>query len=303
MSPENHDLFPKESKRDVPQTRSAQAHPNLLSNFEECQKAVDTLFRNAYQTEGNAAFLRYLDFVRRISNLSVYNAMLVGVQRPGATAVATARKWADQFHRDVRPDAIPIVILRPFGPVEFVYDLDDTVGPPIAGAKESSLYASGSLDLSTYERVLRAAETYGIQVTETTQYGALLAGTAAGIAIIPEALEAGFRIKLNARHELQTRFSTLAHELGHVFCGHVGGDPKGRWPCRMHLTNAQSELEAEAVAWLVCQRHGIVSRSAEYLRSLVSPEALAGISLYAIFDAANRVEARTSPARKRPSQA
>jgi hypothetical protein len=53
------------------------------------------------------------------------------------------------------------------------------------------------------------------------------------------------------------------------------------------------ELEAEAVAWLVCQRNGITTRSKEYLNTLIDDAALKVVSLYAVYEAANRVESRT----------
>ncbi len=104
-----------------------------------------------------------------------------------------------------------------------------------------------------------------------------------------------YRIKLNAKHDLPTRYATLAHELGHVYCGHVGGDPMNRWPCRTRLPLPVQELEAEAVAWLVCQRNGVRTKSKEYLQSLIREADLAQVSMYVIFEAANKVESRTIP--------
>jgi hypothetical protein len=56
------------------------------------------------------------------------------------------------------------------------------------------------------------------------------------------------------------------------------------------------EMEAEAVAWLVCQRNGVHARSKAYLGSLIGRvDDLGQVSMYAIFEAANRVESRTQP--------
>lgn len=55
------------------------------------------------------------------------------------------------------------------------------------------------------------------------------------------------------------------------------------------------ELEAEAVTWLVCQRNGIITRSKEYLNSLIDEAGLQTVSMYSIYEAANRVESRTAP--------
>lgn len=278
-----------------------------LAHFEDCRSAIDQMFLEALTTKGSQAFDDFLDFVGRFSNMSIYNAMLVMVQRPGAGAVATRNKW-EEFGRTIKPDAIPIVILRPFGPVAFVFEQGDTQGRPMPGAEDSSLFATGMLSQKVYDQTLIAAKKYEIDVEDSGQFGVLLAGTATGfnilsdtghaINIFPETGKAkvvrAFRIRLNAKHDLSTRFATLAHELGHIYCGHVGADSKGRWPARTGLSYEQRESEAEAVCWLVCQRNGVKSRSREYLHSRMKNLDLTGISMYSIFEAANRVESRTA---------
>lgn len=269
-----------------------------LSYFEDCRSAIDQLYSEAFSTQGSKAFDEFLNFVARFSNLSVYNAMLVRVQCPGAAAVATRIKW-ESFGRLVKPGAVPIVILRPFGPVSFVFEQGDTVGRPLPGEDESPLFATGNLSKKIYEQTCKAAEKYNIKVEHSDNYGALLAGTAEGCISLPNTLETKegriFRVCLNAKHDLPTRFCTLAHELGHIYCGHVGGDSKGRWANRANLNHAHKEMEAEAVAWLVCQRNNVKSKSREYLSKLVREVGAKDISMYAIFEAANRVESRTAP--------
>lgn len=274
------------------------AAENRLAHFEDCRSAIDQLFFESLTTTGAAAFDEFLSFAMKFSNLSVYNAMLVRVQRPGAGAVATRRKWAS-IGRYVKPDAVPVVVLQPFGPVLFLFEQGDTDGRPLPAENANPLFASGELSQTTYDLCVAAAKKYSINVEQTDQYGALLAGTAAGARIGPESqlTKAGrtFRVKLNAKHDVPTRFATLAHELGHIYCGHVGGDSKGRWPDRSCLSLALRELEAEAVAWLVCQRNKVETKSREYLNSLAKGTDLSGVSMYAIYEAANRVESRTPP--------
>jgi hypothetical protein len=60
-----------------------------LAQFEDCASAIDGLFQQGLTTTGAGAFDAFLDFVRSFKSLSVYNAMLVRVQRPGAAAVAS----------------------------------------------------------------------------------------------------------------------------------------------------------------------------------------------------------------------
>lgn len=271
--------------------------PRLL-HFEDCAYAIDDLFIRALHERGEDGFHEFLDFVARFNDLSVYNAMLVNVQRPGASAVGSRLQWAKRG-RTVNRDAIPIVILHPFGPVRFVYELGDTDGRPVPGQHASPLLAFGQVTQKEYDTTRKSASQYGVDVVETDKYGTHLAGTAAGCAITPEKVASHgdviYRIKLNAKHDLATRYATLTHELGHVYCGHVGGDPKNRWPNRCSLPQPVRELEAEAVAWLVCQRNGVRTRSKEYLQLLIRESALAQVSMYVIFEAANRVESRTTP--------
>lgn len=269
-----------------------------LSYFEDCRSAIDQLYSEAFSTQGSKAFDEFLNFVVRFSNLSVYNAMLVRVQCPGAAAVATRIKW-ESLGRSVKPDAVPIVILRPFGPVSFVFEQGDTDGKPLQGEGDNPLFATGMLSKRIYDQTCKAAEKYNITVEQSDSYGVLLAGTAAGFSVMPAVLQTKsvreFRVRLNANHDLPTRFGTLAHELGHIYCGHVGADSRGRWPDRHHLSYAQRELEAEAVSWLVCKRNSVETHSREYLSSLMKDADLSGISMYGIFEAANRVESRTAP--------
>lgn len=270
---------------------------NRLLHFEDCAHAIDQLFQSALAKQGVDAFGEFLDFARSFSNLSVYNAMLVRVQRPGAAMVGSRKQWQN-IERRVLPDAIPIVILWPFGPVQFLFELGDTEGKPLPSQDQNPLFAQGEVTDGLFLRTKKAAENFAVEVVETDQYGNNLAGTAAGLDVFPERVtdnkERAFRVKLNAKHDLPSRYATLAHELGHVYCGHLGRDVKGRWPARRSSEKIM-EIEAEAVAWLVCQRNGITTRSKEYLNKMIDEEGLQSVSMYTIYEAANRVESRTGP--------
>jgi len=99
---------------------------------------------------------------------------------------------------------------------------------------------------------------------------------------------------VNEKLNIAGRFATLAHELGHIYCGHLGAHPEGFWPDRSGKLNlAQREMEAEAVAFLVCKRLSLETRSAEYLKTHVTPANLLAISKRLIIEATNRIEARS----------
>lgn len=62
---------------------------------------------------------------------SAFNAGLILLQRPGAQYVETEEAWQEKYGRYIKHEATPIVVLRPFGPVEFLYDIADTYGDEI----------------------------------------------------------------------------------------------------------------------------------------------------------------------------
>ena len=272
---------------------------NRLLHYEDCAGAIDQLFKSALDKKEPDAFTQFLEFANTFNNLSIYNSMLVRIQRPGATMAGTRDQWLE-IERQVLPDAVPIIILWPFGPVRFVFELADTKGKELPGREDNPLFAKGELPEKVYVRIKNAADKYEIEIVETKDYGTDLAGTAAGFNVMPTTVNdtntREFRVKLNANHDLPSRFATMTHELGHIYCGHLGADRKGRWPNRRNkLSKEARELEAEAVAWLVCQRNGITTRSREYLNSLINDKVLQEVSMYTIYEAANRVESRTVP--------
>lgn len=268
-----------------------------LQSFAECAAAIDGLFQDALRHEGSTAFTSFIEFARRMSNLSVYNAMLVRVQRPGAAAVATEKKW-NSIQRHVRPGAIPIVVLRPFGPVSFLYEVADTDGFPLPGEDCNPFVARGEMDEVEWGRLLKHHREKNAIRIEERNFGTLLAGNARNLqarpSLVPDIAETEWLVQLNQNHTIPTRFATLAHELGHIFCGHCGADAKGRWPDRSSLPHEVCETEAEAVAYLAASRRGLEVASMEYLSELIKKVDFRQVSLYAIFEAANRVETRMS---------
>lgn len=268
-----------------------------LQSFRDCATAIDRLLQDALRQQGESAFTEFIEFAARLSNLSVYNAMLLRIQRPGAAAVATEKRWAG-VGRWVRPGAIPIVVLRPFGPVSFLYEVSDTDGRRLPGEDANPFIAQGDLDEVEWARFLKHhREKHAVRIEEK-QFGALLAGNARPLTALPDLFQDSsapeWLIQLNSAHSTPTRFATLAHELGHIFCGHCGPHSGGLWPDRSKLPHPIREVEAESVAYLACARRRLTVASKEYLKDLVGGTDLRQVSLYAIFEAANRVELRTA---------
>ena len=88
------------------------------------------------------------------------------------------------------------------------------------------------------------------------------------------------------------QLTTLAHELGHLFLGHLGPDKKLNVSARNASDHAQEELEAESVAYVVCARNGVASASETYLANYVKKNTtLDQIDVYQVMRAAGQVEA------------
>lgn len=116
----------------------------------------------------------------------------------------------------------------------FIFELNDTEGAPVPVRDQNPLFAQGIVKEELFPRTIKAAMNFSVEVMETDHYGDNLAGTAAGLRICPERViienKSAFRIRLNAKHDIPTKFATLAHELSHIYCGHLGADAQGRWP-------------------------------------------------------------------------
>ncbi|MBT7915348.1 ImmA/IrrE family metallo-endopeptidase, partial [Candidatus Bathyarchaeota archaeon] len=96
---------------------------------------------------------------------------------------------------------------------------------------------------------------------------------------------------LNRDHSQEDRYATLAHELAHIFCGHLGVHEEDWWKGRAKLDNQQAEIEAESVAYLVCRRRGLLASSEKYLADYINDDAeMPPFSLHTIFQATAFIE-------------
>lgn len=252
------------------------------------ENTLDELFARTLQFRSTDKFKDVIKFVAALREYSPFNNMLVKLQRPGARYYATASHWKKKFGRDVKAEAIPIVILRPMGPVMLVYDVDDTTGKKLPPEIEDPFSVSGEFDTEFYYQTCLSCKKIGIEVREVN-----LAKSHAGTAIREsQATNIKLIVQLNQNHDVKVQYATLCHELAHLFLGHLGGDPYGNeWSSRPDLTLTQRELEAEAVSYILCVRAGLISNSAEYLFGyLQDPEDLKKISVEAIIKTVTYIE-------------
>lgn len=293
---------------------------------------LSELFYSALQTQTADDLVEFVEFCSRFRRHAVFNVRLIQIQRRGARAVASVKEWR-AAGRYILPDARPILILMPFAPVVHVYDIEDT-GPPIDRAAMGDPFAvTGPIPPATIAAAIdrlasacMASNQFRIRI-ERDRLGYSFAGSAAhqGHLALPEpefrpGEEHGkvvseqlepverkrkkpggrvrwlphWRVKLNDRMTPAEQLVTVAHELGHIFCGHTGRcdalQDTGGWPDRRGLPYNVQEMEAEAVAWLIANRAGLKTASAAYLKRHVEGGDTALVDVALVERAASRIE-------------
>lgn len=293
----------------------------------EPQGELDYLFREARQFRRSDYFRKMIEFSARMVHLKPFNAMLVYNQMPGAQYVLYAEEWAKRFHRLIKPDARPLVILN-FKPVGYVFDLSNTYPDPkfhsesrnksMSDAEllfeiEKEFDAEFLRDITVdMEQLYQNLNKNGIAVNDALDSGAGYGGHCQSLPdAYPQEITFTRNIKLLWKLPLLVSISknaskaecinTITHELGHIFCHHLQCPKNWRddrqneekypyaWEKRILSYDAE-EIEAESVAYLVCSRLGIKTKSKEYIASFIedSEEIPDEVNYEHIFKAANK---------------
>jgi hypothetical protein len=279
-----------------------------VSVLEGTTGALDELLRLTPRWRQCREFFDLLRFVARFPNYSPFNGFLIFLQRPDATRVATGRAWLQKYRRRLKPGAQPILILAPMAPVLFVFDLKDTEGDPLAEGFSPSGVTRSRLPARILDHTLHNCNRQRIAVREAPMIDpageqAVRLTPAVRKAYADLDLEAGQRYLILIAPDLspEEKFATLALELSHIFCGHLGDDADAWWPDRRDLELEQILFEAEAAAFLVCRRKGL-ERLSPRLSAMTAEEnrELPPIRLHTVFQAAGHIEEMGKQPWRRP---
>lgn len=262
-----------------------------LFEIASARSLLDQLLADSRLYKQSEDYKALLEFVVRLRNFAPFNAMLLQIQKPGLSYAASAEDWWKRFHRWPKEGARPLLILWPFGPVALVYDVMDTEGDHPLPEDVQSFVATGSISegrLQSFESLLRRKKISLLWVDKGDQNAGLIR-----VVRRPTDKEQAteYRIHINQNHESAVQFTTLTHELGHLYLGHLGPDSKFKIPRRGPFSYKQKEIEAESVAFIVCKRNGIAPKSQTYLSSFVNSDtSIDEVDIYQVMRAAGRVE-------------
>jgi hypothetical protein len=250
------------------------------------QPAIDELFALARKYNSSEAYLELMRFVGRFRFYSPFNAMLIHTQMPGAHFVCTALRWQRDYHREIRIGAHPIVILRPMGPILFVFDVSDTL--PLRNATSLPIQVRDPFRVRRGKigrqlaLTIENAKRDGVRVAQSaggSQRAGSIQRAAPGQHLeftfakkpVPKSTQISlwFELLLNSALTPESQYGTLIHELAHLYCGHLGTPNDRWWPNRQNLSHTVREFEAKSVSYLVCARLGIDTASEEYLAGYV----------------------------------
>ncbi len=255
---------------------------------------LDKLFAEVSMYKSSKDYSELLDFIIRFRNIAPFNLMLVKIQKPGSRYIASAEDWRKRFGRKPKPGARPLVILHPFGPVKFVYELSDTEGKDFPQELLNPFKAEGTISEGRLARFINNLYLNGVRIYQEN-YGTDLAGQVQVSNSIGVHNGKRFRLPLamfiNRNHDATTQLATIYHELGHIYCGHLCSSEINYLPDRHNLPNNIEEFEAESVCWLLCERQGIKNPSAEYLSSYLDHnDTIPDISIDTVLKAVTAIE-------------
>lgn len=262
----------------------------MLFESDAARSLLDQLLEDSRLYKTSKDYKELLDFVVRLRNFAPFNAMLLQVQKPGLSYAASARDWRDRFGRHPKEGARPLLILWPFGPVALVYDVMDTDGRALP-EDVSSFVARGNIDDAAVQALQPRLKKKNVDLfwVDAGDRNAGLVRLVRRPANDKEATQ--YHIHINRNHGAAVKFTTLAHELGHLALGHLGPDKKLSIPKRPALSHAMQELEAESVAYMVCERSGVKSKSHTYLSNFVTANTTVNdLEVYQVMRAAGQVE-------------
>ena len=258
-----------------------------MKKQQKIYESINSFFNRAIKLKDSGKIKKYFRFLKKVPNHAPFNNALVFIQNPDCGYYATASQWKKRFNRNVKIDARPMIVLFPFGPVEFVYDIINTEGDLITD--EKILYwwreNGGTLDSRIIENTKKNLKALNVeyQQLKAREYFEKVEYRTGGYAQ-KNHLDNELSIVLHPRYskERVEFYGVLCHEIAHILLGHLGSiklplkkekeKKKEIAKNRDWLLKHIKEIEAELVAWIVFNGLGIEKNSESYIASWIIEE-------------------------------
>ena len=247
---------------------------------EKLKEITDRLEQGIAELFDSERYREYLKVMSKFHNYSFRNTVLIAMQKPDASLVAGFSAWKNNFGRNVMKGqkGIKIIAPSPFKIRQEVEKIDPHTQKPIIGKDGKPVTEEKEIKIPAYKvvSVFDVSQTEGkelpdIAVDELTgdvdrykDFFAALEKTSP-VPIAFENIEGGShgyyhledkRIAINeGMSELQT-LKTAIHEIAHAKLHDIDlNAPKDEQ--QPHVDRRTREVEAESVAYTVCQHYGL----------------------------------------------
>ena len=236
-------------------------------------------------------YRKLLEFTVKLRRFAPFNAMLLQIQKPGLSYAATVKEWSWRFNRRPKYGARPLLIMRPFSPVDFVFDIQDTEGDPVPDSV-FAFRAEGNVDrlqMKQYEALMLKKAHIRCVYIDAGEYRA-------GVARVERKGDKkdevkNYQVFINSNHSPNVQLTNLIHELAHIYLGHFGSDKRLHVPERRQIYDKLQEIEAESVSYVVCARQGVESKAEGYLASHMDKDtSVKDIDVYQVMRTAGQIE-------------
>ena len=247
---------------------------------EKLKEITDRLEQGIAELFDSERYKEYLKVMSKFHNYSFRNTVLIAMQKPDASLVAGFSAWKNNFERNVMrgQKGIKIIAPSPYKIKQEMQKIDPHTQKPIIGKDGKPVTEEKEVTIPAYKvvSVFDVSQTEGkelpdIAVDELTgdvdrykDFFAALEKTSP-VPIAFENIEGGShgyyhledkRIAINeGMSELQT-LKTAIHEIAHAKLHDIDlNAPKDEQ--QPHVDRRTREVEAESVAYTVCQHYGL----------------------------------------------
>ena len=247
---------------------------------EKLKEITDRLEQGITELFESERYREYLRVMSKFHNYSFNNTLLIAMQKPDASLVAGFSAWKNNFERNVMKGqkGIKIIAPSPYKIKQEMQKIDPHTQKPIIGKDGKPVTEEKEITIPAYKvvSVFDVSQTEGkelpdIAVDELTgdvdrykDFFAALEKTSP-VPIAFENIEGGShgyyhledkRIAINeGMSELQT-LKTAIHEIAHAKLHDIDlNAPKDEQ--QPHIDRRTREVEAESVAYTVCQHYGL----------------------------------------------